>query len=376
MLAVEGRRRNIPLLTAFLALAHLVNLSFAQSLFYLALLLTPAPLPTGDEGLELPVAPVPTSRWTSLRDKILPPKPPHWHPHPAVFYSALVLNLGSTLTLPYAAGTSSFLATTLLARGSTFLPLLLPRMAPASWGKVDVHPHARYESLTHIFRFVSAASFLLHLKATFAGLAYNAPASHYHRHSSLLPWDVEERDTWERTNTAVGKVLGSIKDHPAVMAVGLDVLLCALSLGVWAAVRPTSIEGIIKAAVPFHRQAKSAETDKRLLDEISRALSPALTTSEGVEAEAKPRKRGRPRKTPLPEADVKSEQGHGGEDEAYEPTKAEEKQTVEGDRQSTAGAETGQAEDYEAAALAWGISAVAGLASASAGVFGGECMSR
>lgn len=45
LLAIEGMRRRIPNLFAFLCLAHLVNLSFAQNLFYVALLLTPTPLP-------------------------------------------------------------------------------------------------------------------------------------------------------------------------------------------------------------------------------------------------------------------------------------------------------------------------------------------
>jgi hypothetical protein len=44
LLALEGRRRKIPFLWAYLALGHLVNLSFAQNLFYIALLLTPSPL--------------------------------------------------------------------------------------------------------------------------------------------------------------------------------------------------------------------------------------------------------------------------------------------------------------------------------------------
>jgi len=44
LLAIEGRRRKIPFLSAYLFLAHLVNLSFAQNLFYLSLLLTPTPL--------------------------------------------------------------------------------------------------------------------------------------------------------------------------------------------------------------------------------------------------------------------------------------------------------------------------------------------
>ena len=73
MLATEGRRRKIPLLTAFLALAHSVNLSFAQNLFSLALLLTPSPLPEGDGGLRLPVVPLPTSTWIRLRNQFLRP---------------------------------------------------------------------------------------------------------------------------------------------------------------------------------------------------------------------------------------------------------------------------------------------------------------
>lgn len=44
LLAIEGRRRKIPFLGGYLLLAQLVNLSFAQNLFYLSLLLTPSPL--------------------------------------------------------------------------------------------------------------------------------------------------------------------------------------------------------------------------------------------------------------------------------------------------------------------------------------------
>jgi hypothetical protein len=44
-LAIEGRRRKIPHLWCFLALAQLVNLSYAQNLFFITVLLTPVPLP-------------------------------------------------------------------------------------------------------------------------------------------------------------------------------------------------------------------------------------------------------------------------------------------------------------------------------------------
>jgi hypothetical protein len=45
LLGIEGRRRKIPHLWAFMMLANVVSLSFAQNLFYIAMLLTPVPLP-------------------------------------------------------------------------------------------------------------------------------------------------------------------------------------------------------------------------------------------------------------------------------------------------------------------------------------------
>ncbi len=50
LLSIEGRRRRIPFLWAYALLAQLVSLSFAQNLFYVALLLTPSPIPIQDSG--------------------------------------------------------------------------------------------------------------------------------------------------------------------------------------------------------------------------------------------------------------------------------------------------------------------------------------
>jgi hypothetical protein len=195
LLAIEGRRRHIPLLTAFLALAHLVSLSFAQNLFYLALLLTPAPIGAGDDDLALPVVPLPRSKWTRIRDAILPPKPTNWCPHPILFLGVIFLNAVSLFVLPYTTGTDSFVSTILFARLSTFLPLIIPQVVPVSWGTVHPHPHDAYSSFTTLFRLLSFTSLVLHGKATFLGLRYNLPGSHYHRHSRFLPWDIEERST-------------------------------------------------------------------------------------------------------------------------------------------------------------------------------------
>lgn len=67
LLAVEGRRRNIPLLWSYLALGQLVSLPFAQNLFFIALILTPTPLPLLDYGT------LPVSRFVQLHRELWDP---------------------------------------------------------------------------------------------------------------------------------------------------------------------------------------------------------------------------------------------------------------------------------------------------------------
>ncbi|KAJ2976959.1 hypothetical protein NUW58_g7956 [Xylaria curta] len=252
ILATEGRRRKIPLLTAFLALAHLVNLSFAQNLFFLALLLTPSPLPSGNEDLKLPVPPLPRSVWVRLRSGLMLPKPSGWVPDARFFYTAIILNSTLTLALPICAWSSAFTKAALLARASTFLPVLLPNIIPVNWGSVQRRPHGTYKSSTKLFKFLSTISLVLHVTISIIALLSDGPDSHRHRHIDILSWNVEKRLRWERSTTAVGKVLGSTLDHPAVAAVGWDVLLCALGLGVWAAVRSINARDIMSLSIPYY----------------------------------------------------------------------------------------------------------------------------
>jgi hypothetical protein len=65
-LAVEGRRRNISNLWTFLALAQLVNLSYAQNLFFVAVLLTPVPLPENVREITRDSVPATSSRLADL----------------------------------------------------------------------------------------------------------------------------------------------------------------------------------------------------------------------------------------------------------------------------------------------------------------------
>ncbi|KAI1417761.1 hypothetical protein F5Y13DRAFT_185091 [Hypoxylon sp. FL1857] len=384
LLSIEGRRRNIPLTTSFLLLAHLVNLSFAQNLFYLALLMTPSPLPQRDGGLEPPAA---LLRPSSLVQKLIPPKPKNWHINPSILLMALVLNYGAIFLLPYAAETSSFAKVALLTRAFTFLPLILPTIVPVNWGTVHLHPHDAYGSFKTIFRIISAVSFVLHVKSSVAGLVYNLPNSHHHRHSVFFPWDVEERTAWERSTTALGKILGAVYDHPAVNAVGLDVLNCALSLGLWVAVRATDVQDIIEATIPFYDVRRKIEhaVDHNKLS-IPAKADPEPTDDAASEHSMTLRRRGRSAKSRLgsvASSSGPSEDGAGTpgrrrgrpkknqpeEEKAYEPASSEIRQLAEGDVLPSE-------LDWESAALAWGLAAFAGLGSASAGVFGGECISR
>ncbi|KAI0194195.1 hypothetical protein F4808DRAFT_453139 [Astrocystis sublimbata] len=422
LLATEGRRRKIPFLTAFLALAHLVNLSFAQNLFFAALLLTPSPLPSGTGHLELPIPPLPRSTWARLRGGLAVPKPNGWVPDSRLFYAAITLTFGLTLALPYTVETSDFTKVALLARASTFLPVLLPKTIPVQWGRVLQRPHGAYESLTKLFKFVSFAAFVLHAKTSVVALIANAPNSHYHRHSVFLPWDVEERSRWERSTTALGKVLGSLTDHPAVAAVGWDVLLCALSLGLWTAVRAINARDILVSCMPayhgnpstfkwtssekgelrdeilnFLEPEADAETEEKTLSNDrekengmtlrrrggngahTRSASITSEASDDAQAPTAKRGRGRPRKTKqvvVNESDGEDEQDSGSReprseaDRAYVPTPAVANSTLEGDEVPSEGL------DWESASLAWGLAAFGGLASASVGVFGGESVSR
>jgi hypothetical protein len=62
LLAIEGQRRRIPHLWSFMLLSQLVGLSFAQNLFYVALLLTPVPLPDNVKDLTRSSIPLTSSR--------------------------------------------------------------------------------------------------------------------------------------------------------------------------------------------------------------------------------------------------------------------------------------------------------------------------
>lgn len=327
------------------------------------------------------------SRWARVCDTVSPPKPQNWSLKPGLFLLSILLSYAGIFYLPYAADAPTFNRVVAAARGLTFAPLILQSLAPVSWGLVHPHPEKANSAFTDLFRLMSFLSLVLHGTATFNGLRYNLPDSHYHRHSKLLPWDVEERSKWERARTASGKLLGSMADHPVVAAVGYDVLLSGFSIGVWAAVRSLKASHVLTSAVPLYEnsddfqgehasgQATEDDDDKastagsvRRSSRQHKARVPSVSSVASRDGEdhrgaPTPRRRGRPRKV---KHDPEEEPG----DKTYEPSAEEVKSSSEGDSLPS------QEVDWEAAALVWGLTAVGGLALGSSGVFGGECLAR
>ncbi|GAB1320440.1 hypothetical protein MFIFM68171_10650 [Madurella fahalii] len=394
LLAIEGRRRRIPHLWAYALLPHLTSLSFAQNLFYVALLLTPSP-----NLVAKPSSP-------QFLDLLIPRKPNNWFPKLSLLLTPLVLNYVAIAWLPFTAGTAWFPTAVAVNKVLTLAPLILPAVAPNSWGTVHSDPHNAYRGITKLFNVISVASVLLHLKTTTSGLFYNLPGSYKHRHSIKIPFDTEKRSQWERSATAVERVLGSMADHPVVAAAGKDVLLCALSLGLWAAIRAVDVSKMLQSALPIRRAAPDtvsfvkgpgeatmkSEPEPSVREESPKSVPPlgmtlrrrgrpkkmsvsSISSSDGPieNAQPPPRRRGRPRKVkpePEPEPEPELEKEEVIEDETYEPT-----------REVKAEAELGDVVpdddfDWESAALVWGLTALGGLGVGSAAVFGAECVSR
>lgn len=341
-----------------------------------------------------------TSRIARVFHRMLPKKPHNWFPKLPLLMVPLIFNYMVTLWLPSTAGTASFPTAVLLSKLLTLSPLVLPAIAPVSWGTVLSDPRDAYPAITKVFNVISTASALLHAKTTVSALLYNLPGSYKHRHSIKIPFDVEKRSKWERTATAVEKVLGSITDHPAVAAAGKDALLCALSLGLWAAVRSLDLANMVRSlyssTFKSSHDASSGPTkteqsvQQKQEDEeepapaagrtrtvrrrgwpVRTAVFNETVTDEVVQPT--PKRRGRPRKVkpePEPEPEPVPEQEEAFEDAEYEPSPAVRADVGLGDILPD------DDFDWEPASLAWGLTALGGLGVGSAAVFGAECVSR
>jgi hypothetical protein len=90
---------------------------------------------------------------------------------------------------------------------------------------------------------------LLHLKSSFLGLFYDTPGSRYHHRTLLHPLNEEHYSAFNHGSTAISRLFGAIGEHPAVAAVGWDVILSGFSLGWWACIRGLDARRIVESSL-------------------------------------------------------------------------------------------------------------------------------
>jgi hypothetical protein len=330
-------------------------------------------------------------------------KPEGWLPNPAIHLTLLALTYSNLFLVPFASNTPSLLNVTALTRILPLIPLTLPYILPERLGTVHNQPHATYSTYTTIFRTIAATSALLHFKSTVLALFYNTPESQYYRHSLLHPFKEEHRYALNRGYTAFGRVLSSVNEHPAVGAVGWDVMFSGLSLGIWAAIRGLEPMKMLSSTVPFMERVEpvvgeaedtiKVEEEKvvqkydhlfqsaNIIKQIPTNFATRIEPSSPLPTRTR---RGRPRKlaTSIPElgneiSSVPTRRGgrfskkshtedEEGDDASYQPTESD--QLEEGDENAE--------EDWEVGALAWGLITAGGLGNGSAAVYGAEIMAR
>ncbi|KAH9222803.1 hypothetical protein DL95DRAFT_144726 [Leptodontidium sp. 2 PMI_412] len=399
-LALEGQRRKISNLWAFLALAQLVNLSYAQNLFFVAVLLTPVPLPQNVRELTRASVPVTSSRYSRLLERIFPSKQDGFLPKSALYVSLLLISFSTVFLIPYAANTTAFVNVSCISGFLPFSFLLLPYVIPAGWGVVASNPHDSHSNYTTLFRVISAISAGLHLKSTALGLFHNTPESTYYRHSLLQPFKEKHRSVLGRGSTAIGRVFGAMSEHPAVGSVAWDVVLTGISLGIWAAVRGLDAREMLRSSIPFHAKRPSEGLVNSDFGGIKTKTEKAISKID-VSTDEPRRGPGRPEKTETSKNSAKqdrrisstirgrkglaekgaspSDKGiqkransltYSGEAKASddEYTPSEDDEVIEGDDDADGNLET--------AALAWGLLSIGGLGSGSAAVYGAEATLR
>lgn len=385
-LSVEGRRRNIRHLWAFMLLAQTVGLSFAINLFFVAVLLTSVPLAPRENESESPRAVVKQrqkksafsdtststltqkttdivlSAWTRVRP-FLPPSPtkPHhhtWEPHALALFAPVLVSCICAFLLPYATGTELFFPLHLVSCLALLQPLYPQFFMPESFGSTSpTHSHV------YLPRLISAVSFALHIKQSLVALLDADPGAYSHRHSHYLAYahlpHEEERTKAYRSATAFGGVLGAFDDHPVVSLVGWDVLMCGLSLGLWAAIRgihPGRILSAVGLGTELPKSTKKPAPRKRGNGSAKTAAAKEDDTTGTITKT--PAKSTRRRK--------KSTKSEGADDTIDAAAEFKPPPSAEIDDMAFEGEED-LPENFESAALDWGLFALGGLGVSAVG---------
>jgi hypothetical protein len=173
-------------------LGQVAAVSFASNLFFLAVLLSP-PLRQAREHNIAAAKPL-TWTWT-------------WTPPLILQAAPIAITIISVALMPYFSKSSHFLTNLLVPHLLLFVPPLLCRIVPRSWGKECISSSECDRYYSRIYRTIYFCALLLQAKVTVDALG-------------------QPRGIWG--------IFEALYEHPAVSSVGWDVILCAVSWCMWA----------------------------------------------------------------------------------------------------------------------------------------------
>ncbi|KAI9690407.1 MAG: hypothetical protein M1822_009370 [Bathelium mastoideum] len=276
-------------------------------------------------------------------------------------------------------------------------------ITPTKFRTAHQNIHLTHRSYATVFTSVSLFALATHAWFTGVAILDNTPPIHS-RHRSVFSWPFHYSASEEHPNhlqeaeVAVSSLLGAIGDHPAVNAVGWDVLLSTVSLGVWCIVHGVDVDGMIGCGIwPWHNSAKDNSTEAQSPKHVT--FDRAAKQEDGDTAQPSPKKKGRARSTKksnditsgivdeasksaqkIGEAisgstrrrrtrnrDHHAEDGEDADDDDYVPDR-----TTAAELASWEHEEDHSDTGTEAGALAWGLWAIGGLGFATASALGSE----
>lgn len=177
-------------------------MSFAQNLFFLAMLLTP----------------------------ISDPEAVVWTPKPALQLLPLVPYAMSIFLIPFLVGTHIFVPIVLIIRLLLFCPLLLPLVLPRSFKNSHFRRELVHHAYQGAYRFIAISSVVLFVTQTILAVKDNLSDSPIHHVNGQGPIMAKRQ---AGVTTVVGRVFKAVNDNPAVSALGYDCVLTVISSWVW-----------------------------------------------------------------------------------------------------------------------------------------------
>lgn len=201
-------------------LGQIVAISFAKSLFYLAVTL---------------YRPVVANKNTSEAS---------WTPHLSLEVLSLMISLLSSAVVPYIPHTSYFLPILFVPHLLLFIPAILsPQILPKGLQGIHRSPEAVTKQYSTIFKWLLGIALLMHAQATYSALRDRSPVP-LRRASDSCRFESSQGDYHEPWR----RLLGTMVEHPAVSSVSWDVVFCTVEFFTWTVVNGFSAKQILGEA--------------------------------------------------------------------------------------------------------------------------------